>query len=80
MGRLEIEAINPIRTDTWTSLHWVARLARTNRSRQKPHDVAADADPRVYLVDLSVEIVRGWAGPSREVGMNDLYWTLAGLN
>jgi hypothetical protein len=40
---------------------------------------AADADPRVYLVDLSVEIVRRWAGPSHEVGMNDLYWTLAGL-
>lgn len=41
---------------------------------------AADAHPSVYLVDLSVELVRRWAGPKHEVGMNDLYWTLAGLN
>ncbi len=28
MSQLELEAINPIRTDSWRTLHWVARLGR----------------------------------------------------
>ena len=28
MSILKIEAINPVRTDTWRSLHWVVRAAR----------------------------------------------------
>jgi len=28
VSQLEIEGINPVRTDSWRSLHWVARLGR----------------------------------------------------
>jgi len=28
VSTLEIRAINPVRTDSWRSLHWIARLAR----------------------------------------------------
>jgi hypothetical protein len=28
MAQLKIDAINPVRTDTWTTFLWVARMAR----------------------------------------------------
>ena len=28
MSQLELEAINPVRTDSWRTLHWVARMGR----------------------------------------------------
>jgi len=45
MGQLEIDAINPTRTDSWTSFHWIVAVSLGAHVR-----VLSEPDPEHELV------------------------------
>ena len=78
--------IGPYSGDSWVQMTALADefhtsfLGVTSLQVMVPNPSTLEAvgsDPRVYLVDLSIEQVRRSSGKT-DVVMNDLYWHLAG--